>query len=213
MSNQNLFTEFPFNEKASMEKNFTDCIQHFGGIIDQLAEGDHINGQATIELYHHLKIMKDQKWFIKQTNPKLYQERYVRRTSGNDAEAERLAQDRRKFCKCCGKLYADIQGHFKTDLHKRNRKNLLIQKLAVNGHHDTKKHYKKGHLYKVNHVKTFMIYSNAMEKYLKRKLDLKKSFSVIQRYWRGYWVRKNMPNLFPPEPEEPEVCEVCEDEE
>ena len=176
---------YKIDKKISMENNFVKSIFHFGDVIEELSE--HMSDNCYIELYEHLKFMKDQKWFIKISDPVLYKKRYEY-TSRNKVY---YATEDLTYCKFCAHHYVDYTAHCRTFKHLKNRTNMMENMRQVNGHHQTIKGYKTGVLTIPTNVDKKIFHQIQLSEYITQKIKAQKSSIKIQKYARRWLVNNN----------------------
>ena len=168
---------FQMNDKIDLNTNFAECILHFSNVVEILADKEAINNNAYLELYTHLKNLKEQKWFLRQTNHAEYVRRYVRPKGNNVKEFNKHPNS---FCKYCVHHYSNIYEHRHTKKHKLNKLNYDFNKRASTNHHSVIKNYKVGKVYSNKDDRKLLILHQIVDGYLEDKISRHKNSIKIQ---------------------------------
>mgnify|MGYP000150239820 CR=1 FL=1 len=181
----NLQPLFKMSSKISIETNFANCILHFSSVIDEIKTD--MTEQSYLELYTHLKNIKDQKWFIRTTDPVRYRRDYIENENNTPVEDRKGV-----YCKFCATKYFCIGQHHKTEKHRRNVINYNESLNQVNGHHATINNYKIGKRYAVIGAERRILISLDIDKFVKKQTKERNSTKlylnarIIQKHFRRY---------------------------
>ena len=115
-NNWNKMPLFEYDIKVNMEDNMASALMHLFNVVEELQGNAQMSDGCYLELVSQVAHTKQQKWFMKTTDPVLYHTTYVL------PEWERrknMAPSIKKYCKFCNRHVVDIREHREREIHKR----------------------------------------------------------------------------------------------